>query len=132
MLCVSISACTSGQDEAVAQARRLEEAAGSAPPSGDPAVIAAVKAERETSSKVYAQCLMRAARSLDDRKSDPGTIAEAMLSACSAEWQQNVKVHCRGMSLDCQRAAREHEMVGAAIKIVLENRKAAQSRPTPQ
>src|SRR5262249_13651148 len=57
----------------------------------DPAKIAAVKAERETASKVYVLCLNRAARQLDDLRSDPATIARAMLSQCSAEFDQDVK-----------------------------------------
>src|SRR6187200_2876850 len=57
--------------------------------------LATIKAEREASSKVYVMCLMRAAKNLDDRKSDPGTIAEAMLSACATEFDRNVKVHSR-------------------------------------
>jgi hypothetical protein len=76
---------------------------------------------------------MRAAKSLDDHKSDPGTIAEAMISACSTEFRQNVKVHSRYLEegLDGEqkvaRSLRETSF-GAAIKMVLENRKAAQAR----
>jgi hypothetical protein len=95
----------------------------------DPAVIASVKAEREASTKVLVLCLMRAAKSLDDRKSDPGTIAEAMMSACSAEFDHNVKVHSRYLEEGLegeQKVARavRSEVYGSAIKMVLENRKA--------
>jgi hypothetical protein len=42
----------------------------------DPAVV---KEERDASTKTYVACLMRAAKKSDDRKSDPGTIAHAMI-----------------------------------------------------
>jgi hypothetical protein len=66
----------------------------------DPAIIAAVKADRDASTEVYVRCLMRAAKRLDDRKSDPGTIAEAMISACSTEFDQKVRVYSRALDLD--------------------------------
>jgi hypothetical protein len=95
--------------------------------------LAAIKAEREASSKVYVLCLMQAAKRLDDRKSDPGTIAEAMLSACAMEARQNVKVHSRYLEAGLAgeekvaRSLREASF-GSAIEMVLENRKAAQAR----
>jgi hypothetical protein len=90
----------------------------------DPAVIASVKAEREASTKVLVLCLMRAAKSLDDRKSDPSTIAEAMMPACSAEFDHNVKVHSRYLEQGLegeQKVARavRSEVYDSAIRMVL-------------
>jgi hypothetical protein len=56
---------------------------------------ATVKAERDASTKTYVTCLMRAAKKLDDGKSDPGTIAHAMISSCGAEFDANVEVYSR-------------------------------------
>jgi hypothetical protein len=66
----------------------------------DPELIANIKAEREPASKVYASCLDRAAKRLDDHKSDPATIARGMLSACGAEFDQDVKAHSHSLDLD--------------------------------
>jgi hypothetical protein len=94
----------------------------------DPAVIAAVKAERDASTKAYVRCLARAAKSLDDRKSDPRTIAEAMISACAEEFDANVKVHSRNLAdgIDGEqkvaRSLREGSY-GSAIQLVLQSRK---------
>jgi hypothetical protein len=57
--------------------------------------IATIKAEREATSRSYVLCLMRAAKKLDDRKSDPHTIAEAMISVCAVEFDANVEAHSR-------------------------------------
>jgi hypothetical protein len=57
--------------------------------------LATIKAEREATSRTYVLCLMRAAKKLDDRKSDPHTIAEAMISACATEFDATVEVHSR-------------------------------------
>ena len=46
----------------------------------DPAIIAKVKAERESVTKLYVVCQARAAKKLDDHKSDPATIAQAALA----------------------------------------------------
>jgi hypothetical protein len=95
----------------------------------DPEVLANIKAEREAASKVYVSCLDRAAKRLDDHKSDPATIARGMLSACGAEFDQDVKAHSRSLSLDGEqkvaRTLRETSLDGA-IQLVLSNR--AQSR----
>lgn len=97
----------------------------------DPALIAGVKADRDASTKVYVLCLMRAAKSLDDRKSDPRTIAEAMISACATEFDTNVKVYSRYLEDGLQgqqkvAASLREASYGSAIQMVLQNR-----RPTP-
>jgi len=88
---------------------------------------ATVKAERDASTKTYVTCLMRAAKKLDDRRSDPGTIAHAMISSCSAEFDANVDVYSRYL----EEGLRGREKVaqslkessyGSAIQIVLQNR----------
>jgi hypothetical protein len=97
----------------------------------DPALIAAVKGERETASKAYVLCLTRAAKRLDDRKSDPATVARGTLAACGTEFNQDVKAHSRHLDLDGeQQVARRLREVSldTAIQLVLTNRKAAQSR----
>jgi hypothetical protein len=99
----------------------------------DPALIAEVKAEREAAQKVYALCLDRTAKRLDDHKSDPATIARGMLSACAAESDEVVKVYSRYLEDGLQgrekvaKSLREASL-DSAIQLVLRNRKAAQSR----
>jgi hypothetical protein len=89
---------------------------------------ATVKAEREAASNAYGLCLNRAAKRLDDHKSDAATIARGMLSACAAEFDEDVKVHSRYLEdLEGQqkvaRALREASLDGA-IQLVLSHRKA--------
>ncbi len=117
VLCALVmSACASSAPSAPPVTPQL-----SAP---DPAQIAAVKAEREAATKVYVSCLVRAAKRLDDHKSDPATIAQAMLSACAVEWNQQINVYSRG-GLDREIVARTagENRLGEAIQIVLQNRK---------
>ena len=89
--------------------------------------LAVIKAERDASTKTYVTCLMRAAKKLDDRKSDPGTIAHAMISSCSAEFDANVEVYSRYLEDGLQgrenvsKSLREGSF-GNAIQIVLQNR----------
>jgi hypothetical protein len=84
-------------------------------------------AERDASTKTYVTCLMRAAKKLDDGKSDPGTIAHAMISSCSAEFEANVEVYSRYLEDGLQgrekvsKSLRESSF-GSAIQIVLQNR----------
>ena len=54
--------------------------------------LATIKAERDVSTKAYVLCLASAAKRLDDGRSDPGTIAHAMISACAKEFDANVEV----------------------------------------
>jgi hypothetical protein len=90
----------------------------------DPAIIAGVKAEREAVTKVYVMCLFRAAKTLDDRKSDPATIAQAMLSACAVEFNRQVVVYRVGdVTLEQMDGILRKDSLGQAIEIVLKNRK---------
>jgi hypothetical protein len=93
---------------------------------------ATVKAERDASTTIYVACLTRAAKKLDDRKSDPGTIAHAMISSCNAEFEANVEVYSR--DLEDGLAGREkvakylrEGSYGSAIQIVLQNRNRSHS-----
>ena len=93
------------------------------------ALIAEVKAERDAATKVYVSCLIRAAARLDDNKSDPATIAQAMLSACSTEFNQQINVYSRhGLNREIVAREARRGQLGTAIQIVLTNRKAVQSR----
>ena len=91
----------------------------------DPALIAAVKADREAVTNAYVLCLVRAAKRLDDHKSDPATIAQAMLSACAKEWDDEMKVYSRGPDREIVERKAKEGRLGTAIQIVLTNRKAA-------
>ncbi len=92
----------------------------------DPAIIAKVKAEREAVTKVYVVCLVQAAKKLDDRKSDPATIAQAMLSACAVEFNRQVVVYrTHGATLEQMDAILRKDALGQAIEIVLKNRQGA-------
>jgi hypothetical protein len=91
-----------------------------------------VKAEREAVSKVYSSCLARAAKRLDDYKSDPTSIARGMMSACKAEFDELVDVRSRHLEdLEIKqkvaRALREVSLDGA-VQLVLTNRKGALTR----
>jgi hypothetical protein len=89
----------------------------------DPAIIAKTKAEREAVTKVYMVCLIQAARKLDDRKSDPATIAQAMLSACAVEFNKQVMTYwIAGTNLEQIDSAMRKDTLGQAIQIVLQNR----------
>jgi hypothetical protein len=88
---------------------------------------ATVKAERDASTKTYVACLMRAAKKLDDRKSDPGTIAHAMISSCGAEFDANVEGYSRYLEdgLDGREKvakAQRESSYGSAIQLVLQSR----------
>jgi uncharacterized lipoprotein YmbA len=90
----------------------------------DPAIIAKVKTEREAVTKVYVVCLVQAAKKLDDHKSDPATIAQAMLSACAVEFNRQVIVYRMGdMTLEQMDRILRKDTLGQAIEIVLKNRK---------
>ena len=81
-------------------------------------------------------CLdMRAAKKLDDKKSDPGTIAHAMISSCAAEFDANVAVYSR--YLDDGLEGREkvskslkESSYGSAIQLVLQNRNSSRHAGT--
>jgi hypothetical protein len=89
----------------------------------DPAIIAKVKAEREAVTKLYVVCQVRAAKKLDDHKSDPATIAQAVLSACAAEFNRQVVVYrTGGATLEQIDAILHKDALGQAIEIVLKNR----------
>lgn len=72
-------------------------------------------------------CLASAAKRLDDGRSDPGTIAHAMISACAKKFDANVEVYSR--YLEDGLAGREkvakslkESSYGSAIQLVLQNR----------
>lgn len=115
MLLVALSGCVSGPAPAPVIAR------AEAP---DPAMI---KAEREATTKAFVLCLMHNARDLDDRRSEPGSIATGVMSACAAEFNTNVDVHSRYLEDGLEgrqkvaTAARESGY-GAATQFVLQHR----------
>lgn len=97
--------------------------------------LATIKAERDISTKAYVACLTRAAKKLDDKKSDPGTIAHAMISSCAAEFDANVAVYSR--YLDDGLEGREkvskslkESSYGSAIQLVLQNRNSSRHAGT--
>lgn len=92
--------------------------------SPDPAVI---KAERAATTRAYVVCLMRNARDLDDRRSDPGSIATGVLSACSSEFNTNIEAHSRYLEdgLEGRRKVAQIAHQGAyatATELVLKHR----------
>jgi hypothetical protein len=98
----------------------------------DPVLTESVKAEREAVSKVYSSCLDRAAKRLDDYKSDPTTIARGMMSACKAEFDELVEVRSRHLDdlegkQQVEREVREASFDGA-VQFVITNRKGALTR----
>jgi hypothetical protein len=89
---------------------------------------ATVKAERDATTRTYTLCLAKGVKRLDDRKSDPGTIAHGVIAACGSELDAEVEVYSRYLQDGLQgrekveRSAREASY-GSAIQLVLENRK---------
>jgi uncharacterized protein YcfL len=110
-----LSACASPAPTPVAQMQPT-----------DPAIIAKVKAEREAVTKAYVVCQVQAAKKLDDHKSDPATIAQAVLSACASEFNRQVVVYrTDGATLEQMDAILRKDALGQAIEIVLKNRQGA-------
>jgi hypothetical protein len=57
--------------------------------------LAAIKAAEDAATKVYLSCVDRAAKRLDDHRSDPATIAQGALSACGTEFDATVETFSR-------------------------------------
>jgi len=88
----------------------------------EPATKAAVASHVHASTEAYVGCLIQAVWRLDDYRSDPGTIATAIMSACAPEFDLYAKIQSRGQ--DIARSLHEASY-GSVIQIVLQNRKAA-------
>ncbi len=88
---------------------------------------ATVKAEREASTRAFVLCQIGAVKRLDDRKSEPADVARRMMSACSKEFDENVKVHSRYLENGSEgrkkvASALRKSSIDGAIHIVLRNR----------
>jgi hypothetical protein len=99
-------------------------AASAQAPSPDPATV---KAEREASTRAFVLCQIGAAKRLDDRKSEPAAVARRMMSACSKEFEENVKVHSRYLENGSEgqkkvASALRKSSIDGAIQIVLHSR----------
>jgi hypothetical protein len=98
----------------------------------DPVLTESSKAEREAVSRIYLSCLARAAKRLDDYKSDPATLARGMMSACEAEFDDVVDVRSRHLD-DLEGKQKTERVVrgasfDAAVQLVIANRKGALTR----
>jgi hypothetical protein len=92
--------------------------------SPDPATV---KAEREASTRAFVLCQVRNVKRLDDRKSDPAAVARRLMSACSKEFDENVKVHSRYLQSSSENqqkvaSALRKSSTDGAVQIVLHNR----------
>jgi len=94
--------------------------------------LAEIKAKEDAATKLYLSCVDRAAKHLDDRRSDPATIAQGALPVCGKEFDATVEVFSR--NYDNYLAAREkvttqlrQTSIDFAIQRVLINRKAARA-----
>lgn len=65
------------------------------PPANLSPDLAAIKAAEDAATKVYLSCEDRAAKHLDDQRSDPATIAQGALSVCGKEFDATVEVFSR-------------------------------------
>jgi hypothetical protein len=88
---------------------------------------ATVKAEREASTRAFVLCQVRSVKRLDDRKSDPAAVARRLMSACSKEFDENVKVHSRNLQGGSEgqqkvASALRKSSTDGAVQIVLHNR----------
>jgi len=86
-----------------------------------------IKAEQQAATKAYVFCLMRNARDLDDRRSDPGSIATGVQSACAREFDANVDAHTRYLSIGLDGREKvavvlRREGYAAATQFVLKHR----------
>jgi len=91
---------------------------------------ATLSAEKDASTRAYVLCLREAAKRLDDHKSDAATIAQAALSACPTEFRRQVEAYSRGLGPDGEEslaAKLQSDVLGEAVQIVLQERKAAAS-----
>ena len=91
--------------------------------------IATIKAERDALTRAYVLCMAKSAKRLDDKKSDPGTIAHAIIASCSAEFNADVEAHSRYLEDGLEGRAKVEKSLrevsyGSAIQLVLENRRA--------
>jgi hypothetical protein len=93
-------------------------------PPPDPATV---KAEREASTRAFVLCQVRNVKRLDDRKSDPATVARRLMSACGKEFNENLKVHTRYLQSSSENqqkvaSALRKSSTDGAVQIVLHNR----------
>lgn len=100
----------------------------------DPASNESVNAERDAATQVYLACLMRAAKRLDDHKSDVEIIAHRMMAACGEEFDRQMKAYSSTTaSEDEQKFADRAQKTSlwAAMQMILQNRKAARKEKQP-
>jgi hypothetical protein len=87
-----------------------------------------IQAEREALSATYVRCLKRAAKKLDDHRSDPATIAQGMMAACRNEFDADVEAQSRYLPDYVQGREKVAQQLrqwafGDSILMVLINRK---------
>lgn len=90
--------------------------------------IEQIRQENEDAARAYVGCLKTAAVRLDDRKSDPATIALGAMSACGGQFETNVNVHSKYLEdymagrAKVASALRETS-IEIVVGLVLENRR---------
>jgi hypothetical protein len=126
MLALYVCGCTSSAPAAPPPS----PSATSSQPTPD---LTAIKAAEDAATKIYLSCLDRAAKHLDDHRSDPATIAQGALSVCGKEFDATVQVFSR--NYDNYLAVKEkvtaqlrQSGMDFAIQRVLINRKATRAR----
>jgi hypothetical protein len=100
----------------------------------DPASMASANADRDAVTQAYLACLMRAAKRLDDHKSDLEAIAHRMMAACGEEFDQQAKAYGPATASEGEQkfATRAQQTsLWAAMQMVLKNRKAAPKEKPP-
>ena len=96
--------------------------------------LPSIKAERDALTTIFVFCLKRAAKRLDDHKSDASTIAVGMLAACGKELDAEVEAYSRYLPdylsgrEKVERMARQAG-IESGIQMVLENRKVRPPKP---
>lgn len=97
--------------------------------------LAAIKAENEAAMTLYLGCIAKEAKRLDDRTSDPASIASGIISSCGVQFNAAANTYSRHSGGDYLQTRRQVETSlrqsssDFAIRMILENRAKAAKRP---
>src|SRR5215469_14897894 len=91
--------------------------------------LAAINTEQEAATRTYLACIAKEAKRLDDRKSDPASIAPGIISSCGTQFSGAAEAFSRHYTTDDDLQIKDQvettlrkEGSDFAIKTILENR----------
>lgn len=97
--------------------------------------LAVIKAQEDAATKLYLACIAKEAKRLDDRTSDPASIAPGIISACGAQFEAAENTFSRYSGGDYLQTRRQIQTAlrqsgsDFAIRMILENRAEARKHP---